>query len=372
MYGISMVIDSQLKRQPRRRPSLPMRGLTIRKQLSYKPAGLRKTTKMVRSFVIIITALFLSRAVESSGAEKIRVAYVAPSVTQALPWIANETGIFAKYGLTAEIVLITGSPRLVQSLIAGDVDLAFAGATALIRAQLRGAEVPILGSCTNIPSQKLMVGRTSKIQRLEDFKGSILGVSQYGSEADTFARIALAKAGLKPDKDVTILQLGGHPQVAAALAAGKIETGVVAGLASLTVEKSGGRILSSAADLKVLSPSGTFAATRGYIQRKRGTVERLMRSFVEAIHYLRTNPGGAISLLQRYMGGLNAEEASFLYHEQIDLFEALPFPSDKALQALLDRESDPKAKSSKPADFFDVSFLREIEKSGLINQLYRK
>ena len=87
---------------------------------------------------------------------------------------------------------------------------------------------------------------------------------------------------------------------------------------------------------------------------------------------MRTNPGGAISLLQKYMGGLNAEEASFLYHEQIDLFEALPFPSDKALQALLDRESDPKAKSSKPADFFDVSFLREIEKSGLINQLYRK
>ena len=135
MYGISMVIDSQeLKRQPRRRPSLPMRGLTIRKQLSYKPAGLRKKTKMVRSFVIIVTALFLRPAVESSAAEKIRVAYVAPSVTQALPWIANETRIFAKYSLTAEIVLITGSPRLVQSLIAGDVDLAFAGVTALIRA----------------------------------------------------------------------------------------------------------------------------------------------------------------------------------------------------------------------------------------------
>jgi hypothetical protein len=72
------------------------------------------------------------------------------------------------------------------------------------------------------------------------------------------------------------------------------------------------------------------------------------------------------------MGGINAEEASFLYHEQIDLFDALPFPSDKALQALLDPESDPKAKSSKPADFIDVSFLKEIKKSGLINQLHRK
>ena len=327
---------------------------------------------MVKPFILIAACLVLQLGSELSHAEKIRVAYVSPSVSQSIPWIANQTGIFAKHSLSAEIILITGSPRLVQSLMAGDVDLAFAGVTALIRARLRGAEVAILGTATNVSIQKLMVGRASKIRRLEELKGAVLGVSQYGSEADTFARLMLAKAGLKPDKDVAILQLGGHPQVAAALAAGKIETGVVAGLASLTAERSGARVLSSAVDLKDPSPSGTFATTRSYIQRNRSTVERLMRAFVEAIHYMKTNPAGTISLLQRYMGGLSAEEAAFLYHEQADLLDVLPFPSDKGLQALLDRESDPKAKSFKPADFFDVSFFREIEKSGMIEQLYRK
>src|SRR5438552_957473 len=149
-------------------------------------------------FILSVASLILFFSSVCSASEKIRVGYVAPSITQFLPWIANERGISAKYDLNSENILITGSPRLVQSLIAGDVDFAFAGVTALMRAQLRGAEVAILGSCTNIPSQKLMVGRASKIQRLEDFKGSILGVSQYGSEADMFARIALAKAGLKP------------------------------------------------------------------------------------------------------------------------------------------------------------------------------
>src|SRR5439155_4149293 len=145
-----------------------------------------------------------------------------------------------------------------------------------------------LGASANLSSQKLMVSRSSKIRLLEDVKGAIIGVSQYGSEADTFARNALAKAGLKPDKDVTILQLGGHPQVAAAMAAGKLEAGVLGGLAALTAEKSGGRLITSAVELKILSPSGTFATTRGLIQRKRSVVERLMRSFVEAIHFLKT------------------------------------------------------------------------------------
>jgi hypothetical protein len=56
----------------------------------------------------------------------------------------------------------------------------------------------------------------------------------------------------------------------------------------------------------------------------------------------------------------------------VDLLERLPAPNDKALQAVLERETDPKVKNFAPADFVDASFFREIEKSGLIDQLYRK
>jgi NitT/TauT family transport system substrate-binding protein len=330
---------------------------------------MRKPLFALWSIVLIVIVFTQGRGL---AADKVRIAYVSPSVSMAVPWLAKETGILAKHDLTAEILLITGSPRLVQSLIAGDVDLAFAGITAITRARTRGAEVTILGAVANVSSQRLLVGRNSKARRLEDLKGSIIGVSQYGSEADTFARNALGLAGLRPDKDVTMLQLGGHPQVAAAMVAGKLDVGALAGLAALSAEKAGARQLASAAELKILSPSGTFATTRSFIQRNRSIVDRLMRSFVEAVHYLKTNRNGSIALLQKYFGGLSAEEATYLYQEQIDLMEILPAPNDKALQAVLDRESDPKVKSSTLADYVDASFFKEIEKSGLIEKLYRK
>jgi NitT/TauT family transport system substrate-binding protein len=320
----------------------------------------------------IATIAFALISERSFAADKVRVAYVAPSVSLSLPWIAKESGILAKHDLVAEILLITGSPRLVQSLIAGDVDVAFAGVTALTRARVRGADVAILGASANVSSQKLIVGRNSKVRRLEDLKGAIIGVSQYGSEADTFTRNALATVGLKPDKDVTILQLGGHPQVAAAMVAGKLDVGALAGLPAWNVEKSGGRLLSSAVELKILSPSGTFATTRGYIQHKRNVIERLTRSFVETIHFLKTNRSGSVALLQKYFGGLSAEEAAYLYDEQADLLERSPAPNEKALQAVLERETDPNTKSLGLADFVDASFFKEIEKSGMIEQLYRK
>src|SRR5688500_10536830 len=92
----------------------------------------------------------------------------------------------------------------------------------------------------------------------------------------------------------------------------------------------------------------------------------------EAIHYLKTNRTGSIALLQKYFGGLSADEATYLYQEQIDLMETLPAPNDKALQAVLERESDPKVKALPVGDYVDASFFREIEKSGLIEKLYRK
>src|SRR5258705_687495 len=191
--------------------------------------------KTVTALILLSATLPLLLNVSGSfAADKVRMAYVSPSVSLSLPWLAKESGILSKYDLIGEVLLITGSPRLVQSLIAGDVDVAFAGITAITRARVRGAEIAILGAAANVSSQKLMVGRNSKIRRLEDLKGAIIGVSQYGSEADTFARNALALDGLKPDKDVTILQLGGHPQVAAAMVAGKLDVGALAGLAPLT------------------------------------------------------------------------------------------------------------------------------------------
>ncbi len=307
-----------------------------------------------------------------SAAEKIRVAYVSPTPVFAPTWIAKETGMFAKHGLDADVILLTGSPRLVQSLIAGDVDYAGVGVTAVMRARMQGADAVVLATTTNVSVMKLLVSRKSGIHRLEDLKGRTVGVSQYGSEADAFARIVVAKAGLKADKDVPILQLGGHPQVAAALVAGGIEAGVLGGLGLLTAKKSGAVVLADGVKLNAVAMAGTLAVTRRYAQRNRDSVIRFMRAFVEAVHYLKSNREGTIPIFQRYMGGINVEQARFVYDEYVELFDELPVPREKGFQAALDNESDPKAKGFKPADFVDLSFLKEVDRSGSVEKLYRK
>ena len=59
--------------------------------------------------LIFIAIVFVFAAELALAADKLRVAYVSPSVSQSLPWIAKELGILAKHDLALENLLITGS-----------------------------------------------------------------------------------------------------------------------------------------------------------------------------------------------------------------------------------------------------------------------
>ncbi|HLH22993.1 MAG TPA: ABC transporter substrate-binding protein [Chloroflexota bacterium] len=300
--------------------------------------------------------------------QKVTIAYVAPVETFSIPWIAKEAGIFTKYGIDADVALLTGSPRLVQSLIAGDFDYGLAGVTAIMRARMQGADPVILAAGSNYSNQAVLVQPRAGIQRLQDLKGKTVGVAQYGSESETFLQIALHKADMAPD-DVQVLQTGGHPQTLAALVSGNLEAGVLGSSMVLAAERAGAVRLADGQTLKVLSPGGTMATTRRLVERDRDAVQRYMRAYVEGIQYFKTNREDTIRILQQYMGGLPAEEMDLIYDAARADFQSLPIPSDEAIQAVLDRETEPEAQSFKPADFTDDSFLRDIEQSGFLRQI---
>ena len=148
--------------------------------------------------------------------------------------VAKDSGILAKYGFSAEVVLIPGTPRTIQALISGDLDYAAAGAPASLRARAQGADVVVLSALSSFSSQRVFVRPDSKLNSIRDLKGKIIGVTQYGSGGDTFLRAALRKIGLK-ESEVTILQMGGTPGVAQGLESGRIEVGVLGDSGALLV-----------------------------------------------------------------------------------------------------------------------------------------
>ena len=322
---------------------------------------------------MIVAALMISWA-DAIAQRKVTATFVAPTLSQTIPWIAKEAGIFAKRGIDLDVILLTGSPRAVQTLLAGDIEYAIAGGQSAIRARIRGADPVMLATSANFSSQRVLLRPESNLQRLQDLKGKTVGVTQYGSGGDTFLRAALRQVGLRPDADVTILQMGGTPQVGASLIAGKVDAGVSGESSVLLIHQGKMKQLpgASAKEMKILASGAPLITTRRYISRDRPKVMQFMRAYVEGIHYFKTNKDGSVRALQKLLRGATAAEIAILYDDQRDLVDPLPVPSDGALQAELDREIDPKAKNLKLTDFVDLTFLREIEKSGFLAELYGK
>ena len=84
-----------------------------------------------------------------ASAQKLLLAHVAINPSQGMLHLAKDSGILAKYGFTADVLLIPGTPRTIQSLIAGDLDYVAAGAPASLRARAQGADVVILSTLAN-------------------------------------------------------------------------------------------------------------------------------------------------------------------------------------------------------------------------------
>lgn len=303
-------------------------------------------------------------------AQKLTVAHVAINPAQGLFWIARDAGLLAKYGLAADVVLITGTPRTVQALIAGDLDYIVAGTPAVLRARMQGADTVILAAASHHVSQRVLVTPDSTVASFKDLKGKIIGVTQFGSAGDTFLRAALKKAGLK-ESEVTVLQMGGTPQVAQALEAGRIEVGVLGESSMLLVFKGKARQLKggSARELGFLGLDGPLTTTERKLKRDRGAATRFVQAYVEAIHYFKTNKPGTIRILQKYMRGLSEEHLGLWHDESREALQATPYPDEAALRAELEQVSAPKSQS--PFFFVDTTILDEIRKSGFIDRLYK-
>ena len=63
------------------------------------------------------------------------------SESMAAVWIAKERGLFKKYGLDVQYILMPRSPLAVSALVAGEIDMAVIGPGHLVNAAAGGTDV---------------------------------------------------------------------------------------------------------------------------------------------------------------------------------------------------------------------------------------
>ena len=102
-------------------------------------------------------------------------------------------------------------------------------------------------------------------------------------------------------------------------------------------------------------------------------VLNFLKGFVEGIAYIHKNKEGSLRILSKWTRNQDREALEETYNFFLNIYPKKPYSTDETMQALLEvmGERNSEVKKFKPSDFNDMQFLREIDKTGSIDRLYR-
>jgi hypothetical protein len=92
-----------------------------------------------RNWFALLAILLFSNFDSAQGqSTKLIVAYASPAATFCPGWIARREGIFAKYNLDVEMVLMQGASTYMAALASSNIQVLYGGGTAVSRAIATG------------------------------------------------------------------------------------------------------------------------------------------------------------------------------------------------------------------------------------------
>jgi NitT/TauT family transport system substrate-binding protein len=281
-------------------------------------------------------------------------------------WTAAEAKAFQKYGLDVSLLYIPSAPQVVRVMLAGDSQIAVTGGAAVVSANLSGADLVFIGGIVNVPAFYVMAA--PEIKTIEELRGATVGVTRFGSSSDFAMRYVLQKHGLRPEKDVTLLQLGGMLELATALSKRLVAAATLSSPADLRTRKSGAQQLINMATAGVSFPQSAIVTTRSYIQAHQDEVLNFLRAYAEGMQRMIVDKAMAKQVIQKYTREIDPDVVESTYRYGVDYIAPVPYPAKEGIVEILKRSNHPKAKTSNPDDFIDVSLVKKLEEAGFFRQ----
>lgn len=320
----------------------------------------------------ILTLTLLGWPVFSDGADRVRIGYSGATVSNAMLWVTEEGKLFERNNIDAQVLYL--QTTLGQTaLIVGEIDMCVYSASLLASARVQGADVVMVTSFLNRPLYRLVV--RPEIRTVADLKGKRLGVTRFGTVTDSTTRLLVSRLGLDPDKDVSYVQVGDVPVLMASLSSGNkiIDGAIIQPPYYQKLVASGLRVLANMQEMDIPFQQTGLNTTQKFIAKNPDVVRRAVRSVIEGIHRMRTNPTIAKRALAKRMQIRDEKELEESYQLLKSFIQVKPYPSLEGFRTIFEdlAKRVPAAKNANPKDYVDTSFIEELDRSGFIDALYR-
>lgn len=305
-------------------------------------------------------------------AEKFVIAWSAVSALNSPFWVINDAGFLKQEGLDMELVYIASSPTVARATLAGDIVISGANSQVIVDVGLGGGDLVAMGAITNVVAFYVMAH--PEIKSVLDLRGKVVGVTRFGASTDFGMRMLLSKYGLEAAKDVPFVQIGGMPELTAALTKKTVVAAPMSQPMVYVAQQAGLRMIANLAKEEIPFLHMGLTTSKKWLRERRPQAKAFIRAYGRALYFMHTRKEETLAIFAKYtkINDRGMLDGSIQYG--YDFMEKVPLVKAQAFQVTLDQiaRTNPKAKQAKPEQFFDNSLVQELINEGFFAKLWGK
>jgi NitT/TauT family transport system substrate-binding protein len=291
--------------------------------------------------------------------------------------VADKSGSWQKNGLDVDTSPQLVREKAVESLKSGHVDLISGNHHNLyVRNANNGEDFVHLAQATNNWTENKLVV-TPGIRSVQDLRGKKIAADKLTSHAGLNIWLFLKQAGLDADLgDVDLVESRGSSEERwRRVLDGEFAATFVTIPHDTRAAKAGAHVITVKAIPMIRGV--TLTTTMTFVKNHREEIRQLIKGFVDAIHFFRTRKRETLEILKEHAMPIlklrSDEEVETLYEEWAQSLETKPYPSLQAISNVfqLALRRNPEISSYNPLGLWDTHFVRELDDSGYIDQLYK-
>jgi NitT/TauT family transport system substrate-binding protein len=307
----------------------------------------------VRNKVILLCGLIcaLCYGDPSFAQDKVRIAFVGPSLSNLPLLAAKETGIFARHKLDVEILLLTSQLSAV-ALGAGELEYVAGVGPGSVGGTLAG----IPSRAVWVVSNRILhsVVAQPELKSLHDLRGKKIGVTGLGGTTHTSLMMAIERSGGNP-REYIVVSLGPQ-QYLRALESKAVDAATVdPPLLFLVLKKGFSRILDLGSVVEM--PVGGLTTMMKTLNSKPEQVVRIIKSLQEAKDLLLNSKERAVDFTMKVMK-MDRESALRSYELMAVAWVGTGVPTRAGMENIIRGIQSQGRFADKKAAFEDVADTR--------------
>jgi NitT/TauT family transport system substrate-binding protein len=224
------------------------------------------------------------------------------------PWqVAADEGLFAKNSVKVNLKYFDSYTDSLNALASGSIDANSQTLNDTLSSVAGGAKESIVLVNDNSTGNDQIIAKAG-INSIADLRGKTVAAEQ-GTVDHYLLLLALARAGLS-EKDVTFKPLL-TDAAAAAFVAGKVDAvGVFAPFTGTALGRAGSKAIATSKDFPGAIPDH-LVTTRSLVDKRPDAVQALVRTWFDALAWIKANPAKANEIMAKRAGVSTSEYAGY-------------------------------------------------------------